>query len=81
MLPMCSDDLRPRVEAILRKLNLPTTCCADPDRVWEAMYHDKKLSGDTITLVYAPSAGSYELRSMPIADLKETVYTFLERKE
>ena len=81
MLPMCSDDLRPRVEAILRKLNLPTTCSVDPERVWEAMYHDKKLSGDTITLVYAPSAGSYELRSMPIADLKETVYTFLERKE
>jgi 3-dehydroquinate synthase len=81
MLPMCSHDLRPRVEAILRKLDLPTTCSVDPDRVWEAMYHDKKLSGDTITLVYAPSAGSYELRSLPIADLKETVYTFLEKKE
>lgn len=81
MLPMCSHDLRPRVEAILRRLDLPATCCADPDRVWEAMYHDKKLSGDTITVVYAPSAGSYELRSMPIADLKDTVWTFLEKRE
>ena len=78
MLPMCSDTLRPRVKAILQKLELPTACSADPDAVWAAMSHDKKLSGDTITVVYAPKAGSFQLRSMPIADLKETVYGFLE---
>lgn len=81
MLPMCSDSLRPRVKAILEKLNLPTSCAAEPDAVWEAMSHDKKLSGDTITVVYAPKAGSFQLQSMPIADLKETVYTFLGEKE
>ena len=81
MLPMCSDSLRPRVKAILEKLNLPTSCEADADAVWEAMSHDKKLSGDTITVVYAPKAGSFQLQSMPIADLKETVYTFLGEKE
>ena len=80
MLPMCSDALRPRVKAILETLKLPTTCTADPDAVWEAMLHDKKLSGSTITVVYAPQAGSFELQAMPIADLKDTVYTFLERK-
>lgn len=81
MLPMCSDSLRPRVKAILEKLNLPTSCEADADAVWEAMSHDKKLSGDTITVVYASKAGSFQLQSMPIADLKETVYTFLGEKE
>lgn len=81
MLPMCSDELRPRVQAILEKLNLPTTCTADPEAVWEAMSHDKKLSGDTITVVYAPKAGSFQLRSMPLADLKETVCAFLGNKE
>ena len=81
MLPMCSDGLRPRVKAILEKLNLPTTCSADPEAVWAAMCHDKKLSGDTITVVYAPAAGSYQLRSMPIEDLKETVYAFVGKKE
>ena len=80
MLPMCSDDLRPRVEAILQNLGLPTSCNANPDAVWAAISHDKKLSGDTITVVYAHKAGSFELRAMPIADLKETVYGFLERK-
>ena len=81
MLPMCSDDLRPRVKTILEKLGLPTSCKADPDAVWEAMSHDKKLSGDTITVVYAEKAGSFTLRSMPITDLKETVYAFLGEKE
>ena len=81
MLPMCSDALRPRVKAILEKLGLPTACTADPEAVWEAISHDKKLSGDTITVVYAPKAGSFELRSMPVADLKETVCAFLGKKE
>ncbi len=80
MLPMCSDDLRPRVKALLEKLNLPTTCDADPDAVWQAMAHDKKLSGDTITVVYAPKAGSYQLQSIPLADLKEKVYSFLQKR-
>ena len=80
MLPMCSDELRPRLKAILDKLNLPTSCNINADAVWEAMLHDKKLSGDTITVVYAPKAGSFELRSMPVADLKETVYGFLGKE-
>lgn len=81
MLPMCSDAVRPRIKAISQKLNLPTVCTADPEKVWQAMRHDKKLSGDTITVVYVPEAGSFELRTMPIADLKETVCAFLANKE
>lgn len=77
MLPMCSKNLRPRLEAILRNLGLPTTCRVDPDAVWAAMSHDKKMSGDTITVVYAPDAGQFSLEKMPIGDLKETVYAFI----
>ena len=80
MLPMCSEELRPRVKAILERLNLPVACNADPEAVWAAMAHDKKRSGDSITVVYAPAAGSFQLRSMPIADLKDTVYGFLGEK-
>lgn len=80
MLPMCSDGLRPRVKAILEKLGLPTACSADPETVWEAMRHDKKLSGSTITVVYAPEAGHYRLQSMPMEELKETVWAFLGKE-
>ena len=80
MLPMCGDGLRPRLKAILEKLALPTSCNVDAESVWEAMLHDKKLSGDTITAVYAPTAGSFELLSMPVAELKQTVYGFLGKE-
>lgn len=80
MLPMCSENLCSRFKAIFEKLGLPTTCNVDPDSVWQAMSHDKKLSGDTITVVYAEQAGSFELRKMPLQDLKETVYQFLNGK-
>ena len=80
MLPMCGSTLRPRVEAILEKLGLPTACDADPAAVWEALCHDKKRAGDTITVVYAQQAGSFELRSIPVEQLKETVYAFVEKR-
>lgn len=79
MLPMCSDALRPRVKAVLQKLGLPTDCQVDADAVWQAMSHDKKRSGDTITVVYAERAGSFQLLPMPLEGLKETVYTFLRK--
>ena len=77
MLPMCGEALRPRVAAILQKLGLPTSFSIDPDAVWQAMTHDKKRSGDSITVVYAQEAGSFQMVSMPLEQLKETVYTFL----
>jgi len=77
MLPMCSESLRPRVEAILRKLGLPTGYAADPNAVWQAIAHDKKRSGDTITVVYAQQAGSFQMQAIPLEKLKNTVYTFL----
>jgi len=80
MLPMCAEKLRPRVEAVLQKLGLPTACKVSPEAVWQAMSHDKKLSGNTITVVYADEAGSFRLLSMPVADLKETVWSFLGKE-
>ncbi len=78
MLPMCSDDLRPRVKAVLEKIGLPTTCQVDPQSVWEALSHDKKMSGDSITVIFAQTAGSYEMRTLPLSDFKATVFGALQ---
>jgi 3-dehydroquinate synthase len=78
MLPMCSEALRPRVKALLQKLGLPTACRVDANAVWAAMSHDKKLSGDSITVVCAPKAGAFTLQKMPMEALKETVYAFIK---
>ncbi len=78
MLPMCSDTLRPRVKAVLDKLGLPTACNVNADAVWEALAHDKKLSGDNICVVYAPQAGAFEIKEMPLSHFKKTVESVLK---
>ncbi len=77
MLPMCSDALRPRLKAVLEKLGLPTTCSVNPDAVWAALSHDKKLSGDAITVIVSKEAGSFEMVKMRLGNFKETVYQAL----
>lgn len=78
MLPMCSDTLRPRVKAVLENLGLPTNADVDIDVVWEALAHDKKLSGDTIAVIYAAEAGTYEIKKMPLDRFKEVVASALK---
>ena len=70
MLPMCDKQLRPRIEAILKKLNLPTEINCNSDVLIEAMKHDKKMSGDKITVIFVPEVGKFEMRTIPFNDLK-----------
>ena len=70
MLPMCDKQLRPRIEAILKKLNLPTEINCNSDVLIEAIKHDKKMSGDKITVIFVPEVGKFEMRTIPFNDLK-----------
>lgn len=78
MLPMCGEELQKRVKAVLEKLGLPTQCSVDADTVWQALCHDKKLSGDSITVIYAEKAGSFEMKNLPLATFKSTVFAALK---
>lgn len=71
MLPMCSENVRIRLEKVLKKLNLPTEINYDLDKILEAICHDKKASGDEITVVYVPEIGEYQMKTMPISEIKE----------
>ena len=79
MLPMCADTIRPRVQAVLKKTGLSGRCNIDPAAVWEAISHDKKLSGDTITVITSKQIGSFEMQQMPLSDFKETVLQFCKQ--
>ncbi len=70
MIPMCSVDVRERLIPVLQKLSLPTECSFDIDSLIEASSHDKKLSGDSITVVYVKTVGRYELKKMSFEDYK-----------
>ena len=66
MLPMCSPEVRARLEAVLRKLNLPTDVPCDVDVICEAVRHDKKAAGSNITLIYVNEVGKFEMRTCSI---------------
>lgn len=71
MLPMCSDKVRERLVRVLKKLNLPTDIDYDADKIIEAMSHDKKMSGNEITVVYVPKVGEFEMKTMPFSELSK----------
>lgn len=76
MLPMCSDKVRDRLIPVLKKLNLPTTCSLDMEKVFEAMTHDKKTSGTDITVTTVEKVGEYTLTKVPVSSLAQKLELF-----
>lgn len=73
MIPMCSEEVRKRLVTVLEKLNLPTSCKADKEKVYEALLHDKKSIGDKITVSFVSTPGSFEFENVSPEDLKEKI--------
>lgn len=73
MVPMCAQDVRKRLLPVLQKLNLPTDTEYTADDLIFACYHDKKASGDNITVVYVKEIGNYELKTMNFEEYKNLV--------
>ncbi len=73
MLPMCSENVRKRLMPVLKKLKLPTSFSADAETIIEAMSHDKKKSGDKITVVYVEEAGSFEMKDIAFDELADSM--------
>ena len=75
MLPMCNYEVRRRLIPLLQRLGLPT-CYPDCNKHQLMMIaaHDKKADGFTLTIVYVPEIGQYELRKIH----QEQLETYLE---
>lgn len=70
MLPMCAPAARDRLLHVLRKVGLPTEMRFDPERIFEAVTHDKKLDGNELNLIFVPEIGSFEMRRMSLSDFR-----------
>ncbi len=70
MLPMCSDKVNARLISLYKTCGLPTTVDCDPDAVAEAVTHDKKLDGATLSTVYVDQIGRFEFRKIIVNDFK-----------
>lgn len=73
MIPMCAPEERGRLVAVLQKIGLPTKWEGDPSVLTEAMRHDKKMSGEFISVVRVDQIGSFRLDKIPFSMFEEEV--------
>ncbi|MBQ1280890.1 MAG: 3-dehydroquinate synthase [Oscillospiraceae bacterium] len=64
MLPMCGDEIRDRVAAVLQRCGLFREMTYDWDKITEAAFHDKKADGDAVTVTVVNEIGSFEMKKM-----------------
>ena len=79
MLPMCAPQVRERLASALERWGLPTVYHGDVDALIEACRHDKKADGDTITVVYVPAFGQFEMKTIPFSEYEQMIREVMRR--
>ncbi len=69
MLPMCGEEIRNRVEKVLKKCGLYREIQYNWDEITKAAFHDKKADGDMVTITSVNKIGSFEMKSMKCLDI------------
>ena len=78
MIPMCGDELRPRLVAVLKKCGLYQVLSWDWEKITEAAFHDKKADGGSVTVTLVKEPGSFELKTMKCLDVIALAKAYLE---
>ncbi len=73
MLPMCAPEVRVRLLAVLHALELPTCLPSSLAPMLAAVAHDKKCAGDSVSVVYVPAVGKFEIQKLPLAEWQEKI--------
>ena len=73
MLPMCSASVRNRLESVLRNCGLPTAVHCKVAHLIDACRHDKKTATDTISVVFVPEIGQFEIKTIPMEELENFI--------
>ena len=71
MLYMCSDNVKDKMITALKNVGLPTEYNYDKDKVYEALCHDKKSQGKSITVVKCEELGTYTFSEMTNEELRQ----------
>lgn len=71
MIPMCGENVRDKMLTAIKNAGLPTEYAYDKEKVYEAMCHDKKSSGKTITAVRCDEIGTFRFQEMTNEELGE----------
>ena len=78
LVPMCSEEIRPRVIRVLEKCGLYQKPPLDWDRIGEAMFHDKKADGDTVDVTLVSQPGHFEMKKLKCTDVIEMAKSCLK---
>ncbi len=73
MIPMVSEELRPRLIKVLDKLHLPTSIGLDTDEVLNAILHDKKTDGISVIVTTVDEPGHFEMKSIEYHDFRPLI--------
>lgn len=73
MLPMCSPEIKTRLTAVLKKLNLPTEYRGNTEKLIAAASHDKKFSGEKVTVITLPEIGRFEAEEWTTKELFDCI--------
>ena len=73
MLPMCSEDVRKELQPVFEKYHLPVSCDAGREELLPFILHDKKMNQSTISVIFVPSIGQYEIREITSEELEQYI--------
>ena len=76
MIPMCSPEIRERLKTVLKKLGLPTEYQGDIEKLVAAASHDKKFSGERVTVITLPEIENFKMEEWSTAELFERMKEF-----
>lgn len=76
MIPMCSHEIRERLKAVLKKLALPTEYHGDIEKLIAAAAHDKKFSGEKVTVITLPEIENFRFEEWSTSELFERMKEF-----
>lgn len=68
MIPMVSDELRPRLLKVLETIHLPTSIELDTDEVLDVLVHDKKIEGNSVIVTTVDEPGHFEMKPIAFSD-------------
>ncbi len=69
MLSMSSEEVKARLIPVLKSLNLPTEYHGDIEKIKSAAMHDKKFSGEKVTVIISDKIGSYRTEILSTDEL------------
>ena len=78
LIPMCGEEIRPRVIGVLKKCGLYQLPTLNWEKIAQAMFHDKKADGDTVSVTIVPRPGQFEMKNIPCTDLIEMAKSCLK---